>query len=125
MSDHDPEAPGRRRRPDRLGDLLPEAARRLGLEDELRLARAISTWDALVAERVPPAVGACRLVRLEPDAIVVAVDEPIVAAELRMRALELLGAFGAAPGGARVRHLRLTGERPSGSGPGNRGGPRV
>jgi predicted nucleic acid-binding Zn ribbon protein len=125
VSDHDPEAPGRRRRPDRVGDLLPEAARRLGLEDELRLARAISTWDALVAERVPPAAGACRLVRIEPDAIVVAVDEPIVAAELRMRALELLEAFGAAPGGARVRHLRLTGERPAGGGPGARGGARV
>jgi len=103
----DPEAPGRRRRPDRIGDLLPDAARALGLEDELRLARAIATWDALVAERVPPAVGACRLVRLEPDAIVVATDEPIVAAELRMRALELLGAFAVAPGGARVRFLRL------------------
>jgi predicted nucleic acid-binding Zn ribbon protein len=106
----DPEAPGRRRRPDRLSDLLPEAARRLGLADELRLARAIATWDALVAERVPPAAGACRLVRLEPDAIVVAAAEPIVAAELRMRALELLEAFAAAPGGARVRFLRLTGE---------------
>lgn len=105
----DPESPGRRRRPDRIGDLLPEAARALGLEEELRLARAIATWDALVAERVPPAVGACRLVRLEPDAIVVAADEPIVGAELRMRALELLGAFGAAPGGARVRFLRITG----------------
>ena len=105
----DPEAPGRRRRPDRVGDLLPEAARRLGLEEELRLARATATWDALVAERVPPAVGACRLVRLEPDALVVAADEPIVAAELRMRATELLGAFGAAPGGARVRFLRLVG----------------
>jgi hypothetical protein len=108
-----------------VGDLLPEAARRLGLEDELRLARAISTWDALVAERVPPAAGACRLVRIEPDAIVVAVDEPIVAAELRMRALELLEAFGAAPAGARVRHLRLTGERAAGGGPGGRGGARV
>jgi predicted nucleic acid-binding Zn ribbon protein len=106
----DPEAPGRRRRPDRIGDLLPEAARALGLEEELRLARATATWDAIVAERVPPASGACRLVRLEPDAIVVAADEPIVAAELRMRALELLEAFGAAPGGARVRFLRLTGE---------------
>ena len=105
----DPETRLRRRRPDRIGDLLPEAARRLGLETELRLARAITTWDRLVAERVPPAVGACRLVRLEPDAIVVAVDEPIVAAELRMRALELLEAFGAAPGGDRVRHLRLQG----------------
>jgi hypothetical protein len=103
----DPEAPGRRRRPDRLGDLLPDAARHLGLEEELRFARAIATWDALVAERVPPAVGACRLVRLEPDALVVATDEPIVSAELRMRAMELLEAFGAAPGGRRVRFLRL------------------
>ena len=106
----DPEAPGRRRRPDRIGDLLPEAARALSLEDELRLARATATWDAIVAECVPPASGACRLVRLEPDAIVVAADEPIVAAELRMRALELLQAFGSAPGGARVRFLRLIGE---------------
>jgi hypothetical protein len=108
--DTDPEAIGRRRRPDRIGDLLPEAARALGLEEELRLARAIATWDALVAERVPPAAGACRLVRLEPDSIVVAAAEPIVAAELRMRALELLDAFGNAPGGARVRFLRLVGD---------------
>jgi predicted nucleic acid-binding Zn ribbon protein len=114
VSGNDPEAPGRRARPDRVGDLLPEAARRLGLENELRLARAIATWDALIAERVPPASGACRLVRLEPDAVVVAVDEPIVAAELRMRALELLEAFGAAPGGTRVRQLRLTGSHPAG-----------
>jgi hypothetical protein len=105
----DPESPGRRRRPDRLGDLLPDAARALGLEDALRMARAGTTWDALIAERVPPAVGACRLVRLEPDAVVVAVDEPIVAAELRLRAMELLEAFAAAPGGARARFLRLVG----------------
>ena len=106
---NDPESPRRRGRPDRLGDLLPEAARRLGLEDQLRLARATATWDALVAERVPPAVGACRLVAIEADAIVVAADEPIVAAELRMRATELLGAFAAAPGGSRARFLRLVG----------------
>ena len=121
MSD-DPESPQRRRRPDRIGDLLPEAARRLGLETELRLARAITTWDALVAERVPPAAGACRLVRLEADTIVVAVDEPIVAAELRMRALELLEAFAAAPGGARVRYLQLQGTERD---PRGRGVPRV
>jgi hypothetical protein len=113
----------RRRRPDRLGDLLPEAARRLGLEEELRLARAISTWDALIAERVPPAVGSCRLLRLEPDAIVIAVDEPIVGAELRMRALELLGAFAAAPGGAKARYLRVVVDQAPGPGP--TGGPRV
>jgi len=108
VSSDDPESPSRRRRPDRVGDLLPDAARRLGLEDQLRLARAIATWDALVAERVPPAVGACRLVGLEPDAVVVETDEPIVAAELRLRATELLAAFAAAPGGTPVRFLRLT-----------------
>ena len=38
----------------RLGDLMPDAARALGLEDELRLSRAIATFEAIVAERVPP-----------------------------------------------------------------------
>jgi predicted nucleic acid-binding Zn ribbon protein len=123
MSGHDPEAPGRRGRPARIGDLLPGAARALGLETELRLGRAIATWEAIVAERVPPAAGACRLVRLESDAIVVAVDEPIAAAELRLRALELLAAFAAAPGGAPVRHLRLVPSRDARAG--GRQGTRV
>ncbi len=113
----DPESPARRRRPDRVGDLLPEAARALGLEQELRLARAVTTWDALVAELVPPAAGACRLVRVDADAIVVAAGEPIVAADLRLRATELLDAFARAPGGARVRFLRLTGDVGAGGGP--------
>jgi predicted nucleic acid-binding Zn ribbon protein len=108
MNWDDPEGPKRRRRPDRVGDLLPEAARRLGLEDELRLARAITTWDALIAERVPPAVGSCRLAALEKDTLVVETDEPIVASELRMRATELLAAFADAPGGTRAHFLRLT-----------------
>jgi len=97
----------RRRRPDRIGDLLPEAARQLGLEAELRLARVTTTWDALIAERVPPAVGACRLVRLEPGRITVEADEPIVASELRLRASELLAAFAGAPGGAQAHELRI------------------
>lgn len=113
MSDRDDASAGRRSRPARVGDLLPDAARQLGLEKELRLARAIATWDALVAERVPPAAGACRLVKLEPDTLIVEVAEPIVAAELRMRALELLAAFAAAPGGAPVHRLRLVGDRPA------------
>ena len=75
MSGDDRDVSSRRRRPDRISDLLPGTARRLGLESHLRLARAIATWDALVAERVPPAVGACRLVALEPDTVVVEADE--------------------------------------------------
>jgi len=80
----------------RLGDLIPDAARALGLEDELRLSRAIATFEALVAERVPAAAGACRVVRLEGFTLDVEADAPIVAQELRLRSTELLGAFAAA-----------------------------
>lgn len=97
-----------RRRPmERIGDLIPGTARRLGLEEELRLARAISTWTAIVEERAPLAAGATRLIRLERDALVVEADAPIVAQELRMRQLDLLGAFATAPGGAPVGTLRI------------------
>ena len=91
----------------RLGDLIPDAARALGLEDELRLSRAIATFEALVAERVPAATGACRVIRMEGFSLVVEADAPIVAQELRMRAPELLSAFAAAPGGVGVRELRV------------------
>ncbi len=92
---------------ERIGDLIPNAARRLGLDEELRLARAITLWSALVAERVPAASGACRLVRVDGFALVVEVDAPIVAQEIRLRTPELLEAFGAAPGGTRARELRV------------------
>ncbi|HEY7737242.1 MAG TPA: DciA family protein [Candidatus Limnocylindrales bacterium] len=91
----------------RIGELIPETARRLGLDEELRKARAIATFDAIVAERVPPASGACRLVRTDPDALLVEADAPIVAQELRLRATELLAAFAAAPGGTTARELRV------------------
>ena len=97
-----------RRRPmQRLGDLIPEAARRLGLDDELRLARAIATWSAIVAERVPAAAGSTRLNRLDGFALVVECDSPIVGQELRMRSTELLAAFRAAPGGLTASVLRI------------------
>jgi hypothetical protein len=91
----------------RIGDLLPDAARGLGLEDELRLSRAMATFEALVAERVPPAAGACRVVRIDDFALIVEADAPIVAQELRLRATELLQAFAAAPAGIGARELRV------------------
>lgn len=97
-----------RRRPMvRLGELIPDAARALGLEEELRLSRAIATFEALVAERVPAAAGACRVVRLEGFSLIVEADASIVAQELRLRSRELLDAFAVAPGGVGVRDLRL------------------
>jgi predicted nucleic acid-binding Zn ribbon protein len=107
MSDERGSGRSRRRPMERIGELIPEAARRLGLEDELRLARAGATWDAIVAERVPPAAGACRLVKAEGGVLLVEADAPIVGQELRLRSPELLGAFRAAPGGFAARELRV------------------
>jgi len=92
---------------ERIGDLIAEAARRLGLEEELRLARAIATWEAIVGERVPGAAGATRLVRLDGRSLVVEADAPIVAQELRLRSHELLAAFRSAPGGVPAAELRI------------------
>jgi hypothetical protein len=91
----------------RIGDLLPDAARGLGLEEELRLSRAIATFEGLVGERVPAAAGACRVIRLEGFAVVVEADAPIVAQELRLRAPELLQAFRATPAGLGFTDLRV------------------
>ena len=98
---------GRRRPMVRLGDLLPDAARGLGLEDELRLSRAMATFEQLVAERVPTAAGACRVVRIDGFAVVVEADAPIVAQELRLRGPELLAAFASTPAGIGAREIRV------------------
>ena len=91
----------------RIGDLLPDAARGLGLEDELRLSRAMATFERIVAERVPAAAGACRVIRIEGFAIIAEADAPIVAQELRLRGPELLAAFAASPAGIGARELRV------------------
>ena len=91
----------------RIGDLLPDAARGLGLEEELRLSRAMSTFEQVVGERVPAAAGACRVLRIDGFAIVVEADAPIVAQELRLRSPELLAAFAATPAGIGVREIRV------------------
>lgn len=92
----------------RIGDLIPAAAAHLGLADELRRARLVATFDALVAERAPAAHGACRAVRVEGEVLVVEADAPIVAQELRLQARTLVTALRAAPGGAPVTELRVT-----------------
>jgi hypothetical protein len=92
----------------RIGDLLPDAARGLGLEEELRLSRAIATFEGLVGERIPAAAGASRVLRIDGFALVVEADAPIVAQELRLRAPELLAAFRSSPAGVGMTELRVT-----------------
>jgi hypothetical protein len=98
-----------RRRPmSRIGDMIPSAAAHLGLADELRRARAVATFDAIVAELAPAAHGACRALRIDGTTLVVEADAPIVAQELRLRALALRDAFRVAPAGATIEELRVT-----------------
>lgn len=101
------EGPRRRRPMQRIGDLIPDAAARLGLADELRRARAVATFDAIVAERAPAAHGACRALRVEGSALVVEADAPIVAQELRLQARQLAEAFRGAPAGAPITEIRV------------------
>ena len=99
----------RRRRPmSRIGDLMPQAAAHLGLEDELRRARFLATFDAIVAELVPAAHGACRALRVDGETLLVEADAPIVGQELLLHGDDLAGAFRRAPGGAPVRQVRVT-----------------
>jgi hypothetical protein len=91
----------------RIGDLLPTTAASLGLEEELRFARAMAGWERLVAELVPAAAGGTRLLAVRPTELVVSASAGIVAQELRLRSGELLAAFAAVPGGARVPELRV------------------
>ena len=105
MSEEEP----RRRRPmSRIGHLIPEAAARLGLADELRRARLLATFDAIVAERAPAAHRACRAQRNEGETLVIEADAPIVGQELLLHGEDIAAAFGRAPGGAPVRQLRVT-----------------
>jgi hypothetical protein len=105
----------------RVGDLLPAVAIQLGLDEELRLARAAATWQRLIEEQVPGAAGATRLMAIRPPRLIVSADDTTVAAELRLHAETLLDAFASAPGGSRLGELRtVVGGRPAGWGRGPR-----
>ena len=92
----------------RVGELIPGMAAELGLEAELRRARAVATFDAIVAERAPAAHGACRAIRFDGGALVVEADAPIVAQELRLQSRALLEAFRRSPAGTDTREIRVT-----------------
>jgi hypothetical protein len=103
----DPRLP-RRRPVNRIGELLPEAARELGITEQLRWALAGAAWDEVVGQRVPGAAGGSRPVRVEGHStLVVEAASPVIGQELRIRADELLEAFGERPGGIPAERLRV------------------
>jgi hypothetical protein len=112
---------GKRRPFRRVGDLLPAVASELGIEEELRLARAAATWQRLIEEQVPGAAGATTLLAIRPPQLIVSAEDATVASELRLHAETLLDAFAGAPGGSRLLELRtIVGGRATGLGWGPR-----
>jgi predicted nucleic acid-binding Zn ribbon protein len=107
----DPRRPTRRP-VSRIGELLPEAARELGITEQLRWALAGAAWEEVVGERVPGAAGASRPVRVEGHGtLVVEAASAVIGQELRIRAEELLEAFGERRGGIRAERLRVVVDR--------------
>lgn len=103
----DPRRPARRP-VSRIGELLPGAARELGITEQLRWALAVAAWGEVVAERVPGATGGSRPVRVEGHGtLVVEAASAAVGQELRIRSEELLEAFGERHGGIRAERLRV------------------
>ena len=97
-----------RKRPVRhIGELLAGVASQLGLDEELRAARAISSWTRIVEELVPAAAGATELLEVRPPALVVSALDAPTGQELRLHTTELLEAFAGAPGGQRLRELHV------------------
>ena len=103
-----PNEPRRRRPMSRIGELIPTAAARLGLDGELRRARLLATFDRIVAELAPAAHGACRALRIDGETLLVEADAPIVGQEVLLHAEDLAAAFRQAPGGGAVRQVRVT-----------------
>jgi hypothetical protein len=105
----------RRRPPQRIGELLPGLASRLGLDEELKAARAMSAW-RLVVEEHAPAAGVSHLIEIRPPALVVSAADAASGQELRLSSATLLEAFAQAPGGARLLELTVV-VRPPRTGP--------
>jgi Dna[CI] antecedent, DciA len=107
--------PPRRRPLHRVGDLLPGLASELGFTEELRAARAISSWRRVVEELVPAAAGASTLVEVRPPLLVVSATDAATAQELHLQSSMLLDAFARAPGGQPLLELKVV-VRPPGAG---------
>jgi hypothetical protein len=90
-----------------VGDLLTGLASELGIQEELRAARAISSWRRVVEELVPAAAGATRLIEIRPPALIVSADDAATGQELRLHTTQLLDAFAGAPGGQRLLELKV------------------
>lgn len=97
------------REPRKVSESLDRIAKRLGGPSSGAASSVFSRWDELVG---PDIAGHARPVSLHAGILVLAVDHPAWATQLRYMTADLLTRIGAVTAGAEVReiHLRVTGE---------------
>jgi hypothetical protein len=110
----------------RVSEVLPGVATQLGLDEELRAARAMAAWESVVGALVPAAAGTTRLLEVRPPELIVSARDARLGQELRLRSEELLAAFAASWEGSSIRRLHVMVGTSGGKGrPGGRSGQRV
>jgi len=102
-------------KPEQVGQLLPEAARALGLEGELRLARRSTAFNALLVTLAPTLAGHCALVSIERGEMIIDVETSAAAQELHLRGREITAAFSNLPEGERTHGLHVRVVPPKGN----------
>ena len=87
-----------------LQSSLDAVSRSLGMRDSQGLGRLFSRWEELVGEGMAAHV---RPVRLDGDVLVVAVDHPAWATQVRQLGDDLLDRVADGTGNARARRLEI------------------
>ena len=80
----------RRGEPERVGDVVPQLLRDLGLDETARVLRVVERWEEAVG---PQIARHCRPTALRGDTLEASVDSSVWCQELQMRAPEILEAL--------------------------------
>ncbi len=90
-----------------IGEILPRVLRRMGVQRQVRLARAQAAFSEACGEYLRAHV---RVVAVEGSALVVACAHPAIAHQLQMEAVPLLEAVNRAAGPPPLRRMRFVTE---------------
>ncbi len=89
-------------RPDRVGNLLAEVLRKLGLDKELERQGALARWDGIVGERISAVTSA---VAVSKGVLFVEVSSSAWLSELNLMRRDILERLNAGAGEGRVERI--------------------
>jgi hypothetical protein len=91
--------------PDRIGDLLDPALKRLGVRTRVREEQLRTVLADVVGPALAPM---CRAIALERGALLIATSNSALAHQLQLESVKLIAALNGALGTEAVRRLRFT-----------------